>query len=53
VNRELYRHDARVRYDAPLDIEPRHALRPWAKVAWWAVAAFLLLATFCEFGRGW
>jgi hypothetical protein len=52
VNRELYRHAERIRQESPLDIPPRHALRPWCVVALWLVAAFLLLASFTTF-RGW
>jgi hypothetical protein len=50
--RELYRHAERIRQESPLDIPPRHALRPWCVVALWLVAAFLLLASFTTF-RGW
>jgi hypothetical protein len=51
--RDFERHCDRVRYEQPIPMPPRHALRGWCVVAWWIVAAFLLLATFCEFGQGW
>jgi hypothetical protein len=52
VTRELYRHAERIRAERPiLDCKP--TLRPWCVVVLWLVSAFLLLATFCEFGQGW
>lgn len=52
-SRDLERHCERLRNERPLDLPPRHALRPWCVVVAWLVAAFLFLATFCEFGKGW
>jgi hypothetical protein len=49
---EMDRHMYRLRYNAPLDCEPRGTLRPWCVVVLWLVAAFLFVATFTTFG-GW
>ena len=52
VCRELYRHEARIRQERPLEPEGRR-LRPWAVVALWLVAFTLFLAMCGTFVDGW